>query len=126
MMLSERHVIKPNNKLFPFLDDLCFKAKNLYNATLYRIRQEYFNTKQYLSYYSVQKEFQNNNNPDYRALPVNVSQQIMRVVDQNYKSFFAALKVYSKCKTGQEKEEFCRRAYNADCGIIQDACRAFL
>ena len=99
-MLSERHVIKPNNKLFPFLDDLCFKAKNLYNATLYRIRQEYFNTKQYLSYCSIQKEFQNNNNSDYKAIPSHLSQQIMRMVDQNFKSFFAALKVYSKCKTG--------------------------
>ena len=99
-MLSERHVIKPNNKLFPFLDDLCFKAKNLYNATLYRIRQEYFNNKQYLSYCSIQKEFQNNNNPDYKALPAHASQQIMRMVDQNFKSFFAALKVYNKCKIG--------------------------
>ena len=100
MMLSERHVIKPNNKLFPFLDDLCFKAKNLYNATLYRIRQEYFNNKKYLSCYSIQKEFQNNNNPDYRSLPSQISQYLLRVVDQNFKSFFAALKVYNKCKTG--------------------------
>ena len=100
MNLTERHVINKTNSLFPFLDDLCFKAKNLYNATLYRIRQEYFNNKQYLSYCSIQKEFQNNNNPDYKALPAHASQQIMRMVDQNFKSFFAALKVYSKCKTG--------------------------
>ena len=62
MNLTERHVVNRTDPLFKVLDDLCFKAKNLYNATLYRIRQEYFNTKQYLSYNSVQKEFQNNNN----------------------------------------------------------------
>ena len=106
MNLTERHIIKPNNELYPFLDDLCFKAKNLYNSTLYRIRQEWFaNKKQfgigkYIGYITVQKDFQNNNQPDYRAIPVNVSQQIMRVVDQNFKAFFAALKAYNKCSVG--------------------------
>lgn len=106
MNLTERHIIKLNNELYPFLDDLCFKAKNLYNSTLYRIRQEWFANKKrfgagkYIGYITIQKEFQNINQSDYRAIPPHASQQIMRVADQNFKAFFAALKAYNKCSVG--------------------------
>lgn len=100
MTLTERHVINKNNSLYPFLDDLCFKAKNLYNATVYRIRQEYFTNKKYLGYYILQGEFQNLSNPDYRALPAHAAQQVMRLVDQNFKAFFAAKKAYYNNSSG--------------------------
>lgn len=96
MTLTERHIIKHNNPLFPILDELCYKSKNLYNATLYRIRQEYFNSGIYLSYYSTQKEFQDTNQFDYTELPSKVSQQTMRLVDQNFRSFFRASQKYKK------------------------------
>ena len=96
MTLTERHVVNKNNPLFPVLDELCFKSKNLYNATLYRIRQEYFNSKIYLGYFSIQKEFQKNKQFDYLQLPAKTSQQTMRMVDQNFRSFFRALKEYQK------------------------------
>ena len=97
MTLTEKHVINKNNSLFPILDELCFKSKNLYNATLYRIRQEYFSSKIYLGYFSIQREFQKNKQFDYQKLPAKTSQQTMRMVDQNFKSFFRALKEYQKC-----------------------------
>lgn len=96
MTLTERHVINKNNPLFKKLDELCFRSKNLYNATLYRIRQEYFSSKLYLGYFSIQKEFQKNKQFDYTHLPAKTSQQTMRMVDQNFKSFFRALKEYQK------------------------------
>lgn len=96
MTLTERHVIKRNNPLFPTLDELCFKSKNLYNSTLYKIRQEYFNSGIYLGYYSIQKEFQKTNQFDYRELPIKTSQQTMMLVDKNFKSFFGALKEYQR------------------------------
>ena len=99
MILAERHVVNKNNPMYKELDDLCFKSKNLYNATLYRIRQEWFNTGKYLNYGQVQKEFQFTDNPDYRALPAKTSQQIMRLVDQNFKSFFKAIQSYKVNKT---------------------------
>lgn len=99
MILAERHVVNKNNPMYKELDDLCFKSKNLYNATLYRIRQEWFNTGKYLNYGQVQKEFQTIDNPDYRALPAKTSQQIMRLVDQNFKSFFKAIQSYKANKT---------------------------
>lgn len=42
MQLTERHLIKPNHKLYNLFDDLTFKTKNLYNTGLYLYRQSYF------------------------------------------------------------------------------------
>lgn len=92
MQLVEKHVIRESKPEFKILDELCFKSKNLYNSTLYAIRQEFCSSGIYLSYYKIQKEFQEKNNFDYKQLPAKVSQQTMRLVDQNFFSFFAALK----------------------------------
>ena len=92
MQLVEKHVVKESDKNYRILDELCFKSKNLYNSTLYAIRQEFCSSGIYLSYYKIQKEFQEKNNFDYKQLPAKVSQQTMRLVDQNFSSFFAANK----------------------------------
>ena len=98
MQLVERHFFKEGSKEYRIFDELCFKTKNLYNATLYKIRQEYTNSKDkiYLSYPTVQRIFQEDKQFDYIQLPAKVSQQTMRLVDQNFKSFFASLKDYNK------------------------------
>lgn len=88
----EQHQITKNDSRFKEADRLCFLSKNLYNATLYAVRQHYFKTKSYLSYYQVNKEFTHSNNPDYRALPAKVSKHIQMLVDKNFKSFFALKK----------------------------------
>ena len=92
MILTEKHVIKKSNKKFKELDDLCFLSKNLYNSALYSIRQSYFETKEYTNYYAVVSKFTKENQIDYRSLPSKVSQQTLKVADQNFKSFFACLK----------------------------------
>ena len=92
MTLSERHIIKQTNTYYETLDNLCSLSKNLYNSTLYTIRQHYFNTKQYLNKFELINQFTKNNQKDYIALPRKVSQQIIYQVDQNFKSFFNSLK----------------------------------
>lgn len=92
MILVERHIIKNSDSRFKELDMLCFKSKNLYNACVYSTRQYYFKEKKFKNYYENQKEFQNSNNIDYRALPSKVSQRVLKMVEQNFKSFFAHLK----------------------------------
>lgn len=92
MILVEKHDIRTKSKYYNILDNFCFKAKNLYNATLYAVRQYYFENKKYLSYANVNKRFIEEHNPDYYALPTKVSQQIQRLVDRNFKSFFNHLK----------------------------------
>ena len=44
MRLVERHVIKESSKEYKIFDELCYTSKNLYNAALYYIRQEYIKT----------------------------------------------------------------------------------
>ena len=92
LTLVEKHQIKYHSKEHKECDKLCFLSKNLYNSTLYTIRQHYFNTKKYLSYPEVNKQFIYENQPDYRALPAKVSQWTQKLVDQSFKSFFALLK----------------------------------
>ena len=92
LTLVEKHQIKYHSKEHKECDKLCFLSKNLYNSTLYTIRQHYFTTKKYLSYPEVNKQFAFDNQPDYRALPAKVAQWTQKLVDQNFKSFFALLK----------------------------------
>ena len=93
MRLVEQHIIKSNNQYYKDLKELCRKSKNLYNTTLYTIRQHFFETKSYLPYVQVDKIFKDTNNVDYRSLPSQTAQQTMRMVDSNFKSFFKLLKM---------------------------------
>ena len=92
MTLVEVHVINKNHKYWDELDNLCFLSKNLYNSTLYRVRQHYFETETYLNYNKVNKEFTDSGQKDYIALPRKVSKWTQKLVEQDFKSFFKLLK----------------------------------
>ena len=44
MYLVEQHIITINDKRYKDLDRICFLSKNLYNAALYIIKQEFLST----------------------------------------------------------------------------------
>ena len=92
MLLIEKQIIRPSNPLYKELDKLCFLSKNLYNVTLYTIRQHYFNTKKYLTAFTIIKNFTKENQADFRALSAQVSRYTVQLVEQSMKSFFALLK----------------------------------
>lgn len=92
MILTERHIIKKTNSLYKELDMLCFLSKNLYNSALYTVRQFYFENKKYINWININNQFIKDKQIDYYALPCKVSQQTLKMVDQNMKSFFNALK----------------------------------
>ena len=94
MQLVERHVVNRNHKHFAEIDRLCFLSKNLYNAANYIIRQEFINNSKYLNYNAVQKLMQSQ--VDYKAIPAKVSQQVLMLLDKNWKSFFEATEAYQK------------------------------
>lgn len=96
MQLTETILINRNHKYYNELDNLCFLSKNLYNSALYFIRQEYILNKKYKNYYDVNNYFVNTKQKDYYALPCKVSQQILKLVDKNFKSFFQLLKQKDK------------------------------
>ncbi len=92
MRQVERHIVKENSPFWKQIDQLCFLSKNLYNYANYLIRQSFIFDKVYLGFnqvYHLVKE-----QPDYQALPRKVSQQVLRVLAQNWKSFFEANKAY--------------------------------
>lgn len=78
------------------LRELCHVSKNLYNQALYEIRQEYFESKKYLSYYEVYKRLKNTEN--YGLLQAQVSQQTLKAIDTNFKSFFGLIKKKMKAR----------------------------
>lgn len=96
MFLTQTNVIRGLTKTeYATLGEMCYYANNLYNVALYNIRQHYFTTKQFLCYESNYYECKTNDN--YGLLQAGISQQILRVVDRSFKSFFNLIK---KAKTG--------------------------
>jgi len=98
MLLSEKHIVKKNNKEFKKLDHFCFLSKNLYNTALYTLKKHYGETGKHLNYNAIEKLFRINKHLDYISLPPNTSQQILMLVDKNYRSFFSSITSYKKSK----------------------------
>ena len=98
MVLVEKHIIKSKHKYYDEIDNLCWLSKNLYNSTLYNVRQYYFENKKLLKYQIINKMYVDTNNQDYRALPAKVSKYTQMLVEHNFKSFFGLLKLKGKGK----------------------------
>ena len=71
---------------YEVLRSLSHLSKNLYNKTLYEVRQHYFDNGEYLNYYDAYDQLKTNRN--YEVLPSQVAQQTMKQVDRGFKSFF--------------------------------------
>ena len=74
---------------------LCHLSKNLYNTANYEMRQSFI-TGDRKSGYQISKEFAKYNQSDYRALPAQCSQQIINLLEKNWKSFFKSVKDWKK------------------------------
>ena len=96
MYLTQSNVIRGLSKQeYTMLREMCQYSNNLYNVAVYTIRQHYFDTQQFLRYEKnchVCKE-----NENYRLLQAGVSQQILKVADRSFRSFFRLLQ---KVKSG--------------------------
>lgn len=91
MRLTEVHQISRSHHNFKDMCHITWLSKNLYNAALYDIRQHFFAERKHKKYSQVAGEFCKGN-PDFKALPAKVAQQTLRLVDQNFKSFFGLRK----------------------------------
>ena len=95
MYLTLKQQVKHlSKKEFRNLKYLCHIAKNLKNQAIYNVRQHYFQNKKYLSYNENYKILKNSEN--YKKLNSNMAQQILKEVDESFKSFFALLKLAKK------------------------------
>ena len=80
---------------YKYLREMCHLSKNVYNESIYNIRQHYFAEGSYLRYEA--NFYQMRTSINYNRLGSNISQQSMRAADQSFKSFFALQK---KAKQG--------------------------
>ncbi len=90
----EQHVITNSNSYFGFIDKMCLKSKNLYNYANYIIRQEFINSQKWIRYrelYDLCKD-----GKDYKEIGSNTGQATLRILDNTWKSFFIAIKDWSK------------------------------
>jgi putative transposase len=90
----ERHIVKENNPLWRQIDQLSFLSKNLYNYANYLVRQAFIWQKTYLNYHQIYHQVKQS--ADYQALPRKVSQQVLRLLAQNWQAFFAANEAYKE------------------------------
>lgn len=91
MQLTERHIIKDDR-----FKDWCIKAKNLYNQMLYYWRQSIFGEIQYFTEYELIGLMQKYNEDNFRALPANTSQQIIKNLFNNIKSWQKGRKEFAR------------------------------
>src|SRR6266496_3045127 len=94
MQLVEQHIIDRNDPRYQVIDEAAFKSKNLYNAALYMVRQSFIFEGKYLNYNAMDKLMKAHET--YQALPAKVSQQVLMLLDKNWKSFFEALEAYQE------------------------------
>ena len=107
MQLTERHLIKPDHELYATLDDLTFKAKNLYNHGLYLYRQSYFEHKSnpdnpVLSWADIDKSLRKQGHDDIRALPSKVAGAVLKNLGENISSFWKLVRLKNKGELNQK------------------------
>ena len=96
----ENHIIKSNNPCYNMLMDFCRRSKDLYNHANYLIREEFIKSGKWLRMNDIDIILKDDTEfPDYRNMPTAQSaQQLLRLLDKNWKSFFASIKDWSKHK----------------------------
>ena len=90
----EQHNIRYGTDFYKFVDEMCFKSKNLYNYANYIIRQEFINNGNWIKYnqlFQLVKESE-----PYKDIGNNTGQGTLRILDKNWKAFFKAIKDWKK------------------------------
>ena len=90
MRLVERHIVRDNR-----FEEICQKSGLLYNYVLYLVRQGIFSGN-HLKEYDLSTKLGRENQYDFRSLPCHVSQQVVKQVFQNFKSWIKLKKDYEK------------------------------
>ena len=102
MQLTERHRVKRNSEMFKACEAICFASKNIYNRSLYLIKQEW----EQRQFYDVLNNLNEVMKKEecFQAIPCNVAQQTVRMVQKVYKGFFRLIKAKQEGKLPKETE----------------------
>lgn len=98
----ERHIF-----LTKEFDEICYHSKSLYNYCNYVLRQglsgklenipefvDLLKEDKYIGEYDLSKRLAELNQVDYRNLPIQTSQQVIKLLYKNWKSFYKTIKQY--------------------------------
>src|SRR5258708_32722638 len=92
MQLVEQHVIQPADPRYAAIDGAAFASKNVYNAANYLVRQSFIREGVYLNFAATFHLLKDHE--AYCALPRKVSNDVLRQLDRDWRSFFAALEAW--------------------------------
>ncbi len=93
MYLTSVTKLKLNKQQFKVIDTMSYRAKALYNSSLYEINKHFQDTKEYLNYNRTDLLMKTHlENTVYKSLPAQISQQLIKKLHKDYSSFFALLK----------------------------------
>ncbi len=76
------------------ISSLCHFSKNLWNEANYAVRQEFINNHFWIRYNTLAGTFKTSEN--FKSLNAQTAQQILKVLDRSWKSFFKSIKEWSK------------------------------
>ena len=97
----ETHYVKNHHKSYQTLVSLSHLSNNLYNQANFIVRQNFIHNNHYLNYYAMDKLFRKHDylQDNWNQLPSQAKQQVIKLLDQNWKSFFKLIKDYNKNKS---------------------------
>ena len=88
----ERHIVDMNQQLI----DLSYASKNLSNCATFIMRQNFIKNHKIINYSLMDKIIKRDYAEVYKGLPAQSSQQVLRLVEKNWKSFFKSNQEYKK------------------------------
>lgn len=94
MRRVEQHIIKRSHEFFGAIDDASFAAKNMYNAANYIVRQRFIHEHKSTNLSELYHEAKLTD--AYKSLPRKVSNDVLRQVLRDWKSYCEAKKAYDK------------------------------
>lgn len=96
----EKHIIKKSHPIYSMFCEYTHLAKNLYNHANFLVRNEFVTTGKWLRYQDLNKILrQDVDHLDYaNMMAAQSAQQTLRLLDNNWKSFFNSIKDWSKNK----------------------------
>lgn len=97
MLKAQKNIYYTNSLIEKdILDKLSFHSARLYNACLFNIRQYFFSNNAYLPFKNQYHLIKDNEN--FKLLINDSSSQVLRMVDKNFRSFFALLNMKKRGK----------------------------
>lgn len=96
MLLVEQHIVKRTDERYKQIDRVCFLSKNLYNAAMYTIKQEFLSTGKWIRCIELNKRFVSADNVDFRVLSGSSAQLVLMGLDKNLKSYFSSIKAWKR------------------------------